>query len=92
MNFAQMKKMEPRLAELETIAKKFDKKSCTISFWYREIKPPLLHHVGWGRADRSDPLATCQSYDTAYSYLYDLLPNCTAASCEDCIDARKGGE
>jgi len=90
MNFSQMKKLEPQLAVLETAAKTFDRKSCTIGFWYREIKPPLLHQIGWGRSnDQSDPLASCQSYDVAYSYLYNLLPDCTADSCEDCIESRK---
>jgi hypothetical protein len=85
MTFAQMKKLEPKLTELETLVKSFDRQSCTISFWYREIKPPLLHIIGWGRGDNpDDPLATSKAYNLAYGYLFALLPDCNPTSCEDC--------
>lgn len=84
MTFAQMKKMEPRLSGLEAMAKTFNRQRCTIAFWYSEVKPLLVHLVGWGRGDKSDPLATEEAYDKAYDHLYNLLPDCTTDSCYEC--------
>lgn len=84
MTFSALKKLEPRLGRIEKAVQAFDCKSCTISFWYRNAKPELLQIVGWALDDTQNPLASSEAYDCAYQHLYNLLPACTASSCDKC--------
>ena len=88
MNYAKLKKQEPRIAELETMIKAFNQKSCTIAFFCSQIKSPLLQFVGWGRGgDESDPLASSDAYDLIHSTLCEMLPECPGDTCQGCKHA-----
>ncbi len=74
MTFAQMKKIEPGLAELESEAKAFKRTRCTITYWYQEIKPRLVYLVGWSRGqEAADRLFNEKHKDKVFIDVADLL-------------------
>jgi hypothetical protein len=90
--WGELVKIEPRLLALATEASAYKKDSpgkeyvCANDRWYgygewkdRGIKARLLYLVGW---DAWNPaLRSMEAYDLAYSYIYNLLPDCRNCAC-----------
>jgi len=74
--------LDPHLVTLETACREWSEKalkkreSCSNAYWYGTIKPEVVKRVGYAVLDKSSPLSTEESYDTAYDHLADLLPPC----------------
>jgi hypothetical protein len=91
LTWRDLVRLEPRLGELEREARAVrrsprarDPHFCANDSWYGRrgwigFKPRLLWLVGWEA--RNPALRTCQAYDIAYRYLYDLLPPCRECAC-----------
>ena len=84
MTFAELKKKEPRLAELEQSIRAFannvkpGESFCANGPWYRRFKPNLINLVGFERTDLQEDhvLRSQEAYAIALHHLYNLLPDC----------------
>lgn len=86
VTFEQLAALEPRLAELRARARRVRDPGgrrgfCANEVWFRELKPELLHLVGWQRREEPWILCTSQAYEAAYKVIYDELPNCRRCGC-----------
>jgi hypothetical protein len=76
LSYSDMVKLEPRLAVLKEKcwviwqAMRFSRRELERN-WYLSIKPTMLKCVGFGAA--SPALRSCESYDYAYQYLFNIL-------------------
>jgi len=84
MNWKRMVELEPRLAKLEMAIRGVtsDDGFCANSLWYGYngnndggFRTQMSRLVGW--AAECSALRTMAAYDTAYEYLYALLPDCS---------------
>jgi hypothetical protein len=85
LTFDHLADLEPRLEDLEAAILALRRtrrrgRFCANEVWYRRFKPRLQLLVGW-EARGDSVLTTTQAYDTAYEYLYDLLPSCRRCDC-----------
>lgn len=93
LTWGKLTKLEPELIMLETMIKREaptrddegERYFCANNVWYEKYKPILLRLIGKYREDKlkyNDPyLKTSNAYDTAYTHLYNLLPDCCNCSC-----------
>jgi hypothetical protein len=93
MPFAEIRKIEPALAELERRIKAHARKHrgaeryCANRWWYGYWDPDrrggfrreMKALVGWSAANPE--LRTSKAHDAAYEHLYRLLPNCRNCGC-----------
>jgi len=84
MTWAEIVKIEPRLAELykEIRTIKDDKSKpyfCANEIWYAEFKPEIKYLVGWFA--EKEELRGSDTWDLAYQKLYRTLPACRKCSC-----------
>ena len=84
MTFNELTEEEPRLADLEQSMREFaaevspGARFCANGPWCRQLKLTLIGLVGFDRTDlrKHHVLRSREAYDTAYHYLYNLLPDC----------------
>jgi hypothetical protein len=78
LKFDDLKRIEPGLGRLARniaqIGRKPRKDFCANGLWLFYFKPEVCKLVGYGAKDKR--LQTCEAYDAAYHYLYNLLPDC----------------
>jgi len=76
--FKELCKIVPELLEIEKRIKSIthDENFCANHVWYQSpgFKKWVCSLVGWSA--RNEAVSDGDSYDTAYDYLYDLLPAC----------------
>jgi hypothetical protein len=81
--FAELAREEPRLAalahDIRAVKDTGGRWFCAADHWYHDFKPRLMRLVGWG-AEQPE-LRSCEAYDTAYDFLFDLLPDCRECHC-----------
>jgi hypothetical protein len=87
LTFNELCVLEPRLRQLETDARAYAKAErkrwryrCGNRPWYSLTKPRLVWLVGKLRPNQHPVLSTSLAYDTAYSHLYGLMPECRECS------------
>ena len=84
-DFLKLMEQEPALLELMKRVRALRRAArgrtdvCANRLWYEHIKPPLTRLVGWSAVNES--LRTHGAYDTAYQYLYELMPECRNCGC-----------
>lgn len=54
---------------------------CANRVWHLDLKPQLVHLVGWERRPYHDVLSTSEVYEIAYFKLWHALPNCRGCAC-----------
>ena len=83
-DFLEYAQYNDRLLQLEkriknhAAANKHKRNYCANAAWYRTFKREVCELVGWSADDRR--LQSSRAYDVVYSYLYNLLPDCTCDS------------
>lgn len=88
LTFEELKKLDPRLAELEASARRVAAaearkrvRCCGNRAWYTMVKPRLVLLVGHLRRDGHPVLSTSAAYDCVYDALYPLMPACRVCGC-----------
>jgi hypothetical protein len=85
MTWTEIVSIEPRLSELlrevQAVKDPGGKYFCANDHWYPlgGFKSRLSRLVGWHAENPA--LRTCEAYDIAYDFLYELLPNCRECRC-----------
>jgi hypothetical protein len=64
--------LEPRLLQLEGMARENGQGTNSFCNWYRHCKPMLLALVGWSAHTDNEVMRQCDSYSTAYRHLIDV--------------------
>lgn len=84
-HFMKLAAQEPALLALLRQVRAFKRAArdrtdvCANRIWCEHLKPALTQLVGWSAANPA--LRDSHAYDTAYRYLYELLPDCRNCGC-----------